>query len=255
MQKNGWQPYVIGSSIQGKIEMMGYRTLAALTLPVAFSVQAVHAADLPTHKAPPPAVYVGPYDPWTGFFLGLQGGYGWDGEQVTVPYVSWVPYGVERHGGFAGLVGGYDYRFANNVVVGVEADYNLANISGGAAIDRTYLETNKVNNFGSIDLKLGYAIDRLLIYGLGGIGFLDVNHTIDAPLIPFAYGSWTKFQTAYNVGGGVQYAFTNNWSGFLEYRYYNTGSKDFPAIPVLGWHKTVESLSNVRVGIAYRFGG
>ncbi len=234
--------------------MGGHRRVWALAVPIVMALGSAQAADLPTHKTPPiPIAPVLPFS-WTGPFLGLQGGYAWDGEEVYVPSVSGVEYSVDRHGGFGGIVGGYDYQLGA-VVVGVEADYNLADISGAAAVDRTYITTNKVNGFGSVDVKLGYAFDRFLVYGLGGLGLIDVNHTINAPLIPFAYGSYNSFQTGFNVGGGVQYAFTNNWSAFAEYRYYRDPAKYFADIPGLGTHSTVETLSNVRVGVVYKFGG
>jgi outer membrane immunogenic protein len=111
-----------------------------------------------------------------------------------------------------------------------------------------------VSGFGSVDLKLGYVFDHFLVYGLGGLGLIDVNHTLDAPLVPYAYGSYNSFQTGFNIGGGVQYAFTNNWSAFAEYRYFRDPAKYFPSLPVIGVHSTVETLSNVRFGIAYKFG-
>jgi outer membrane immunogenic protein len=114
--------------------MGGYQRILALSVPVALALGAAQAADLPTHKQAPPAL-IAPVLPfnWTGPFLGLQGGFAWDGEEVYVPSDSPFEYSVDRHGGFAGVVGGYNYQFSA-VVVGVEADYNLANVTGGAAV-------------------------------------------------------------------------------------------------------------------------
>ncbi len=84
---------------------MSRRVSWALGSCVAILVFAAQAADLPTRKpAPaPPAPFS-----WTGPVIGLQGGFGWDGEEIYVPWVWHKPWSVERHGGFGGVVGGYD---------------------------------------------------------------------------------------------------------------------------------------------------
>lgn len=233
--------------------MGGHGKFWSLGVLLALTLGGAQASDLPTHKpAPIPIAPVLPFS-WTGPFLGLQGGYAWDGEEVYVPWVWHIPYSVERHGGFGGVVGGYDYQWGN-FVVGVEADYNLANVTGGAAVRSTYITTNRVSSFGSVDLKLGYAFDRLLVYGLGGLGLMDANHTLDDPFVPFSYGSYNTFGAGWNAGAGVQYAFTNAWSAFVEFRHYRNPSTYFPILPVLGPHSTTETLSNVRFGIVYKFG-
>jgi outer membrane immunogenic protein len=228
--------------------------LCALAVPVALAFGSAHAADLPTKKpGPRPPIVTDPgLTPlWTGFFLGGQLGYGWDGEEVRVPSVSSVSYSVERHGPFGGLTGGYNYQI-NNLVLGVEAEYNLSNINGGAAIDQTYVETNDIHSFGSIDGKIGYAFDKFLVYGLGGVGFADISHTLDVPFV--AFQRFSSFHTGYNVGLGVAYAFDRHWSVFAEYRYYHFPPRDFASMPVLGPHNTLETVSNARLGVAYRFG-
>ena len=49
---------------------------SAIGAALAFSAASAFAADLPSHKAPPP-VYVPPPPMWTGFYVGLNAGYGW----------------------------------------------------------------------------------------------------------------------------------------------------------------------------------
>jgi len=235
--------------------MNNYRKCLLISLALPLGLAAAQAADLPTRKPGPPAPVV--YDPgaplvWSGPFVALQGGYAWDGEELFVPGVSSVPYSVERHGEFGGVAAGYNYQ-TGNLVLGVVADYNLSNVTGGAAIDGAYISTNNVHNFGSIDAKIGYAFNRWLVYGVGGVGFAEIEHTMDVPAV--AFDKFSAFQTGYNVGGGVQYAFDKNWSMFGEYRYYHFPPRDFNAMLVIGPHHTIETLSTLRVGVAYRFGG
>lgn len=223
---------------------------------------AAEAADLPTHKpgyAPAeaqPAPAEAPLTPapftWTGPYLGVQAGYAWDGQQMLVRSVSNTPYAVERHGEFAGVVGGYDYQLGSTVF-GVEADYNKSAVTGGAAIDHVYVATNRVNNFGSIDARLGHAFDRILVYGVGGLAFGQMDHTLDVPWV--AFQKFSAFQTGYNWGFGAEYAFDNHWAALVELRHYHWFPRDFTAMPVLGPHNTIETLSIVKLGVVYRFGG
>ncbi|RBP08558.1 outer membrane immunogenic protein [Roseiarcus fermentans] len=234
--------------------MSGRSVVGALGVTLTLLVGAAQAADLPTKKPAPAPIDIPPPFSFTGPYLGLQGGYGYDGEVIYLPAMWHNSWSADRHGGFGGVVGGYDYQFSSNIVLGLQADYNLADITGGSAPHGLYTTTNKVDSFGSVDLKLGYAFNHWLVYAIGGLGLMDVTHTIDQPLYPYAYGRYDQFSSGYDFGLGVEYAFTNNWIGFADFRKYNMPSKWYPAIPVLGSHSVTESLDIVRFGIAYRFG-
>ena len=239
--------------------MRGNHLFLALSVPLALLAGAAEAADLPTKKPAPAPVFAPPPFSFTGPYVGAQGGYAWDGEEVYVPRYERNSFSIERTGAFGGLVAGYDYQFGNSmwggggVVAGVQADYNLSSATGSATPRGIYHATNKVNNFGSVDLKLGYAFGRFMVYGIGGLGMLDVNHTVSLPYIPYAFGSYSTFGTGFNIGGGVEYAFTDNWIGFIDYKHYRNPSTWYSAIPVLGPHSTTETLSIVRAGVGYKF--
>ncbi|MBN9041807.1 MAG: porin family protein [Rhizobiales bacterium] len=57
----------------------------------------------------------------------------------------------------------------------------------------------------------------------------------------------------YTVGGGLEYLFTQNWSGKIEYQYYDFGTVNFitPAA-VAGSFRNDEH--TIKVGLNYRFG-
>jgi outer membrane immunogenic protein len=235
--------------------MCAQRVLPALGISLALIAANAQAADLPTQRpAVAPVTYESaPPFTWTGPYLALQGGYSWDSEDVYLPWTWQNPWSVTRHGGFGGAVGGYDYQFGRGLI-GLQADYNIANISGGAAPHGLYNTTNKVNNFGAVDGRLGLAFDRLLIYAVAGLGMMDVTHTVSNPLRPFANGSYNSFQTGFNIGIGVEYAFTNNLSGFADFRNFRMPSKWYGPIPALGPHSVTETLDTVRFGVKYKFG-
>ena len=132
-------------------------SLAAL----AFSASAALAADLPARKAapmlPPP-----PPPMWTGFYAGLNAGYGFGGGggSNTTGYEIWNQYAAMTLGprsatmtntgnvgglgwattGYAnqnqnGFIGGaqfgYNYQYGQNIVLGVETDIQGTGIRGG----------------------------------------------------------------------------------------------------------------------------
>ena len=208
------------------------------------------ASDLPTHKPAP--VFVPPTPApftWTGPSVGVLGGYSWDGEEI---FTNTWSHGVGRSGGFGGLAAGYDYQINNIVVVGAEAEYNFSDIRGSVSPLPTYTLTTHVSSFGSVDGHLGLAFDRFQVYGLGGLALGSIQHSIT--LTGIETDNFSAFQTGYDWGGGIKYAFTNNWIVGAEYHAYSFGTEDFGAVGLLGPHHAKEHLSAVLFNVNYLFG-
>ena len=117
------------------------RILLISTSIVALAVPAM-AADLPV-KAPPPVM--APLPTWTGFYLGLNGGYSWGNSRREVNFVT-ATGGIVTGGGTitgsgqdleGGLVGGqigYNWQTAN-WVLGIETDLQWAAQRGSAVFN------------------------------------------------------------------------------------------------------------------------
>ena len=104
----------------------------------------------------------------------------------------------------------------------------------------------------------------LLIKVSGRQGPVTAAYIQADPSITYALGTATatayknsKSLTGYDVGGGVEYAFTNNWTGRVEYRYYgfnsSTNSYTIFGAPVAFRNGNLTD-NTVRVGLAYKFG-
>ena len=108
---------------------------------------------------------------------------------------------------------------------------------------------------GTIRGRIGYAMDRVLIYATGGAAF---THTSDNVTLT---GTGTIFNesstnTGWTIGGGVEGAFAENWTARVEYLYVGTNVGQSGAIPVVGG--TITEAGNIhdsliRAGINFKF--
>lgn len=211
------------------------------------------AADL----APPPYVPPAPIFSWTGFYYGAQVGYGWGKNNFNVndSFGDFNRFSYTTNGVIGGLHVGYNMQW-NQLVLGLEGDIDATSQSkqfngpfpfGSSLVGGGLLAAPLGGNFNytvhhvleaSIRGRVGYAWDRVLVYATGGVALGDFNTgisgTFPAGVVvggpnagPFnAFGGSTNFSTdrvGWTVGGGLEYALTNNWSLRAEYRYTDFG--------------------------------
>lgn len=172
------------------------RFLASLSA-LALLTGAAAAADLPAPvMAPAPMYSPTPiaYN-WSGFYVGAHGGYGFGG-------------------------GAFDDGFVIGGHIGVNWQYN--NFVLGAEGDGSFVDWGNTDAVGTARLRAGFALDRMMIYGTGGVALQDFNDV-----------GWT-------AGGGVEYALTDNVSAGVEYLHYDFDNDDSDV---------------VRGRISYKFGG
>jgi len=179
------------------------RIIAALLAASAISISVANAADLPAkapvYKAP---VVAAPHN-WTGFYIGVNGGYGWNDR--TVDYTAndanillrtcgglagstcAPPSSFNSSGGVAGGQIGYNWQLNTNWLVGVEADFDWSGIKGtgtsnfftgpaGPATPSTFVTDESVKYFGTVRGRLGFIPTApLLIYATGGLAYGKVT--------------------------------------------------------------------------------
>jgi len=209
--------------------VLGAASVAALTF-----ASAAFAADLPAYEpAPAVAAPVVPSFSWTGPYVGVQGGYSWG--DTNIP-------GVKPKGFVLGGYAGYNYQFDNSpVVVGLETDLNYADIddkSGGVKA--------KTRWNGATRARVGYAFDHFLVYGAGGLAYADRKVRVAG------FGKDSKTAVGWTVGGGLEYAATDNVSVRADYRYADYGKDTFRAGGGRGRADYDEH--RVMAGVAYKFG-
>ena len=203
---------------------------------------AASAADLPRRVAPPVFTTV-PAFSWTGFYAGLNAGYGFDASSssgATVIGTS-AASGIIANGADPGLVAfsnrnanngfsgggqvGYNYQFTpgSGVVAGVEADAqylgfgsnrSAASFVGTPNPDLTFVNPNGLSTldyFGTVRGRLGYAFDRTLVYGTGGFAYGGGGGSS----VGLPNSSSDTFRTGWAAGGGVEYALPSD--SFLNF--------------------------------------
>ncbi|MFY7948785.1 MAG: outer membrane protein [Gemmatimonas sp.] len=200
---------------------------------------AASAADLPSRKGPVVAPVYAPVFTWTGFYVGVNAGYGF-GNVNAGAFV--LPRRVSI-GNIDGFIGGgqvgYNYQMGQ-FVVGLEADIQGADLKASNAFgDRI-----KTEYFGTVRGRVGFAFDRFMPYITGGWAYGNVKTSIAG-----IGSSDTSHTGGYAVGAGVEYAFTNNLTAKVEYLYVDLGEKNFRATGV----KVGTDFSVIRAGLNYKF--
>ncbi|MGA2636523.1 outer membrane protein [Methylocella sp.] len=172
---------------------------------------------------------------------------------------------------------GYTHQI-NQFVLGLEGDVDGSSLSKTVNFApfsnyyQDYIPTTVRSNLGvqgSIRGRFGYAFDRLLVYATGGVAFGGFNTSIstaytNALFYPAFSGtdSFSNTRVGWTVGGGLEYAVTNNWSIWAEYRYTDFGPSNnvlvnsFPGFngDVLGARVHTNLIENrVQVGFSYKF--
>ncbi|MGY4308594.1 outer membrane immunogenic protein [Bradyrhizobium sp. USDA 4369] len=215
--------------------------LAALAAPAA-------AADLAARPTYTKAPVAPPVLTWTGFYIGAMGG-----------YASQTDDGIK--GGFAGGTIGYNWQ-QGAVVFGIEADAAWADINRSAAgiattaagVPFAVTASAKIQDWGTVRGRIGYAFGPTLLYATGGYAWADTKLGIT---VPGAFStSDSQIHSGWVVGAGAEWMFAPQWSLKGEYLYKSFDSKNY-TFNALGASVTAASgnfdIHSVQVGVNYHF--
>jgi outer membrane immunogenic protein len=285
------------------------KLLVALSA-LAIGTATASAADLPSKAPPPPPP---PPCVWCGFYIGLNGGWvghadngarnglsaiGDDEGSLIGPFGTNLP--SNNNGYFGGGQIGYNWVFPGGYgggttvpggwLVGAEADIQGANLRGNQSLVFFQEEENinsaftdsRLNWFGTVRGRFGYAWDNVLVYGTGGFAFGGVRNDL---LVTFHEGADCEVgvnatacnaatsvlsnstRTGWVVGAGAEWMFLPNWSFKIEYQYIDLGSVTQAANALVfevneeapEGIRAINHVNNrfdtVRIGVNYHFGG
>jgi outer membrane immunogenic protein len=245
------------------------RILIASTLALAAGGQAL-AADLPPPPPPPraPAAYIPvapPYN-WSGLYIGGNLGVGWNSSGSVSDSLG-STFSTNNNTQFLGGGQiGVNYEFWGGVVVGAEAMFDwLPNTTNTVtATNGTNSASVNINNrwLSTATGKLGYAWDRVLLYGKGGGAWVGTNNpglTING--LPASFTSNNNNNNfGWTAGLGVEWAFWGNWSARAEWDYIRLQNQTFTvsaASPVFANDSIAvnnRSINMFTAGVNYKFG-
>jgi outer membrane immunogenic protein len=238
--------------------LLGTATLLAMMGPAI-------SADLraPIYKAPP----VVPAWTWSGCFAGGHAG------ALSPSATEWIvrtPGGAfegqslgghRATGWLGGAQVGCDYQLTGGLVIGVQGDYAWASAEGShdSKLETGVAYHSKARSLGSVTGRVGYAWDRFLGYVRGGGAWQVDDYWATTIILGTAYTA-RETRSGWTVGVGGEYAFTNFVSAFVEYGYYDFGTRTIgltPQVAGLGpaFVDIKASSSVIRAGINVRFGG
>lgn len=154
---------------------------------------------------------------WTGFNVGVDVGYSLQSDETDparVPFCFNPECAAEGEGLIGGLFAGYNHQFGS-FVAGVEGGYTyIDNLFEDAALVT-------VRDAWTVQAKLGYAIDRALVYGhLGGS---YASTTSPTPGLSRSAWGWV-------FGAGVDVAITDNIFTGIKYSHHTYD--DFAGLPI-----------------------
>ena len=200
--------------------------LQAIALGVLPLGSSVHAADVQSAQTTSDRPYYN-YN-WTGFYLGGHVGYGRAFGDISVHDPVAMNTSPSLGSLFGGLQFGYNYVLPSRVMIGIETDFSMPNAYPSDAqvwrgtTPRSVL-VEQLDYIATLRGRFGYAFDKTLLYATGGFavssshfGRIDPNSG-DEQLQPGLRTGWV-------VGGGIEYAFQQNWNARVEYLYSSFGS-------------------------------
>jgi outer membrane immunogenic protein len=168
-----------------------------------------------------------------------------------VPIITLVPGGLASltgSGGQSAVIGGgqigYNWQ-VQQFVLGVEADVVGTGLKGATAsatrdlglgaTQTVTVDTGRIDWMASFRGRAGFAADRALFYVTGGAAVAEIGGAsatlVNGPAIAIPAGTFTSTtggsstRWGWTVGGGIEWAFNQNWSLAGEYRHTDFGSR------------------------------
>jgi outer membrane immunogenic protein len=237
------------------------RFLLATTAILALGASA-SAADLGARGVAPmaPAPAFVAYN-WSGFYVGVNAG----GAKLSTDVYDpdyWYYGGTLNRSKFGGIVGaqlGFNMQ-SGSFVYGLEGDLSaLAGTKNSHFYSGEVTIKNDMPWLATVRVRAGLAVGNTLVYATGGVAAASVKHswyeTSESGALRTSDTAW-----GYAVGGGVEHAFSPNWTFKIEALYvdleeswtnYGNNAGFFSDTTRFGFqNKAVIG----RVGLNYKFG-
>lgn len=238
---------------------------------VASAISPAFAADIyrPAGASLKDAPVYLPSPTWSGFYAGVNGGYGWNNDSSDIRYFLGGAQvnkgaGFESSGGFGGGQIGFNWQ-RDRFVFGLETDiqgsgindkFNQVSAPGNAIAGLLPRGEENINYFGTVRGRLGYAFDTSLIYVTGGFAYGGVEQRVNVFTPAGALAATfarDETSTGFVLGGGLEQKLNAAWSVKAEYQYIDLGSDRLTG-PSTSTNEIDTNFHTVRVGLNYKIG-
>jgi len=145
-----------------------------------------------------------PYRNWTGSYAGVNAGYGWNTSSVGLsdpttniigntvlgvvflsninPHTDQFSQTLDATGFVGGGQVGYNWQISRNWLIGFETDLQFSGIDGDSSTTGVFpagqtppqfrlTAEEQLKWFGTVRARLGFVIDRFMIFGTGGLAY------------------------------------------------------------------------------------
>jgi outer membrane immunogenic protein len=226
---------------------------------LAAAVVPAMAADLALKAPPPPPP---PPFSWTGFYIGANLGGGWENFHIT-DTITGATFSTSTRSAFiGGGQAGFNYQVGPYVVLGVEgfidgiASSNNNTGAGvivpGIGLVTASLQPDWIATFAG---RIGFTsptFDHALFYFKGGGAWEEASATLTGPGATFTS---SRTGSGWMLGGGIEWAFAQNWTLKLDYQFIeldnNTLTNGFVVPDTFTTHHA--DISTLTVGVNYLF--
>jgi outer membrane immunogenic protein len=235
---------------------------------LAAAVVAVAAISNPAVAADRDEIVYRPAITWTGFSVGVHGGYGQ--ADIDFPGAPAYPAGPPRpdlDGGFVGIQGAAMVEI-NRLALGITADISFTKLNETVRDGNYLTETTKIDRFGTVRGVIGYSFGHFMPYATVGLAWADGSYGATCPdQAAVLFGGCSKpgprsyndsfTMTGIAWGGGIKYAINQHWSVGAEYVRMNFDDKSYTNGPLASWAATQGKITadydSVRASVDYRF--
>jgi len=207
-----------------------------------------------------------PLNSWDGFYIGGHVGFAFGTSSYRSHPPGWPAagsvglYGEDVNGEFGplsgGLQAGYNYVTPSGLMFGFEADLSFpdemqSNLPVAFPVAGPSTVNDKIEIFGSLRGRIGYAYGDWLIYGAGGYAYdRDLaTSTAAAGAVDSVY----FWRHGWTIGSGVEVRLTRDWSAKLEYSFSDFARAGI-YFPMAGqYYNSNLTLQTALIGLNYHF--
>lgn len=203
---------------------------------------------------------------WTGIYVGGQAGLATGNTSGTtdlpIPgFPLTISTDYDLNGAVYGGYLGYNYQIGHTVL-GIEGTYSGADINGDTACVLVFNCKRHIDSIATLAGRVGYALDRTMVYGLAGVAWADVETEVVDNIVGLVKLNGSETHTGWVAGVGIEHAISNNVIARVEYNHLNFGSEthdlgiSINGTPIPGITvptKVDLQIDTVKIGVAVKF--